>query len=547
MQVNSILIVGGGTAGWFTAAALRVHMPHLNVTLVESPNIPTVGVGESTIGHINVFFHGLGMNITGEESWMTACDATYKASIKFTDFHKLGGEPYHYPFGRMDTDNLDVTGRDSWMMKKWIYPDLPNSDFVNSFYPQMPLIYGNKIYNNFEGTHVLNPYSGLQDLAYQIDATKLGLWLKGAMCADVTHIKDDVVDVSLDDKGYVSGVTTTDHGELTADLYIDCTGFKSLLLEGAMKEKFYDWSEDLPNNKAWATHKPYKDKEKEMEVWTNNTGIENGWVWNIPLWNNIGTGYVYCDSFVDDDTALAEFQRHIGHGDELDYKNIKIKTGRHKRGWVKNVCAIGLSNGFIEPLESSGLVLVTEPIDLLIKTLTMRDGKVTQYDRDAWCLVQRELTDAWKYFVMMHFYLTERDDTPYWNYWSQEKEMGAHWWGTDFEQPEFWPSGLVATGSFGMNNTYDVGIELAMCRLKAEGLRYLSNAYLCIAIGSGWFITNDYTVKKTRMVQPQFDKDWVDNKMKSTWLYWKNRTEEVQDIANTAPTMYEYLSKNIHK
>ena len=547
MQVNSILIVGGGTAGWFTATALSRHTPHINVTLVESPNIPTVGVGESTIGHINHFFFGLGMEVNGNEYWMKHCDAVYKASIKFTDFHKLGGKPYHYPFGRMDLDNLDVTQKDAWMMKKWIYPTTPNSDFVDSFYPQMPLIYGNKIHLNNEGFDILLPYTGKQDLTYQMDATKLALWMRDTMCKEVTHIKDDVVDVSLDDKGYVSGVTTTDHGELTADLYIDCTGFKSFLLEGAMKEQWYDWSEDLPNNRARATHKPYKNKEKEMEVWTNNTGIENGWVWNIPLWSNIGTGYVYSDSFVDDDTALAEFQRHIGHGDELDYKNIKIKTGRHKRGWVKNVCAIGLSNGFVEPLESSGLVLVTEPIDLLIKTLLSRNGRVTQYDRDSWSLVQRELTDAWKYFVMMHFYLTERDDTPYWNYWSQEKEMGEHWWGIDTKNPSFWPTGLQATNTFGLNNTFDPGLELAMNKLKAEGLGHLSNAYLCVAVGSGWHTFNDYVVNKTRIVEPNFNKKTVAEKMTRTFTYWKNRIEDVQNIADRSPTMYDYLSMNIHK
>ena len=132
MQVNSILIVGGGTAGWFTATALSRHTPHINVTLVESPNIPTVGVGESTIGHINHFFFGLGMEVNGNEYWMKHCDAVYKASIKFTDFHKLGGKPYHYPFGMVDVNNLGVAGNDSWVFKKWVYPDMPNSDFVNS-------------------------------------------------------------------------------------------------------------------------------------------------------------------------------------------------------------------------------------------------------------------------------------------------------------------------------------------------------------------------------------------------------------------------------
>ena len=133
MQINSILIVGGGSAGWFTASSLCKHCPEIQVTLIESPNVPTIGVGESTLGFINNFFRTLDMK---DEEWMPACNATYKASIKFTDFYKKG-ETFHYPFGDMDISYNNFRG-DDWFYKKWVYPEISHEDFVDSYFPQMP-------------------------------------------------------------------------------------------------------------------------------------------------------------------------------------------------------------------------------------------------------------------------------------------------------------------------------------------------------------------------------------------------------------------------
>ena len=148
--------------------------------------------------------------------------------------------------------------------------------------------------------------------------------------------------------------------KVKADLFIDCTGFSALLIDKALKEPFESFEDVLPNNSAWATKMPYKNKKKELVGYTNCTAIDNGWVWNIPLWSRIGSGYVYSDKYISDDDALLQFQKHIKKGDELEYKHIKMRTGIHKRTWVKNVCAIGLSAGFIEPLESNGLYTVHE-------------------------------------------------------------------------------------------------------------------------------------------------------------------------------------------
>ena len=518
-KIKSVLIVGGGSSGWFTASALCRLCPHIDVTLVESKNVPTIGVGESTLGFITSFFNGLGMK---DEEWMPACNATYKASIKFTDFYKKG-EVFHYPFGEEDLSHTKF-GRDDWFMKKWLYPETPIEDFCRSMFVHMPLIEGNKIYKNEDRS--IPYYSFARDTAYQLDATLLAHWMRDNLClpTGMKHILDDVTNVNLDELGWISSVDTKEGGKLEADLYIDCTGFKSLLLEKSLKIPFISYRDDLINDKAWATHKPFKDKNKEMELWGNNTAIENGWVWNVPLWTNIGTGYVFSSEFVSDDDALVEFQKHIGYGDELDYNLVHIKNGRHSKCWTKNCLAIGLSNGFIEPLESTGLMLTHETINNLIMTLQNREGYVNQFDRD--CLNKRmaKQTDDFSKFVALHFIGSERTETEYWKYYSQEKE-------NDF-----------------IDEFYEAGFEtLFNTKLNSLTSERLSLGTLCIMVGMHLDLYTDYTRERLRFVflkWNDYNKCVFEEEIQSSLDYWQGRTVMVQQIADESPTNYEYLRDN---
>ena len=202
-----------------------------------------------------------------------------------------------------------------------------------------------------------------------------------------------------------------------ADLFVDCTGFKSMLLGGALKEPF-EPIQNLPNNKAWATRIPYVDKEKEVECFTNCTAIENGWVWNIPLWSRVGTGYVYSDKFVDDETALKEFKNHLAkvrpgfNKEEHEFRNITMRTGIHERLFVKNCVAIGLSAGFIEPLESNGLFSVHEFLMMLVRNL--RRENITRWDKDNFTFACKSIFKGFEEFVGLHYALSTRNDTPYW-------------------------------------------------------------------------------------------------------------------------------------
>ena len=244
--------------------------------------------------------------------------------------------------------------------------------------------------------------------AYHFDATKFAIWLRDRYCIPkgITHIKEDIETIEQDEDGIKSL-----NKKYKADLYIDCTGFKSLLLSKTLKEPFESYSDMLPNDSAWATRIQYKNKEKELQPYTNCTAIENGWVWNIPLWSRIGTGYVYSSKFVDDDTALKQFKKHLGQED-LEFRNIKMRVGIHNRLWVKNVCAIGLAAGFIEPLESNGLYSVHEFLFYLVRN--MQREKVSQWDKDNFSFQCKHLFREFAEFVALHYALSHRTDTEYW-------------------------------------------------------------------------------------------------------------------------------------
>ncbi len=385
-----VLIVGGGSAGWMTAATLESQFPNYKISLIESKNISTVGVGESTLGQITDWMRLLKIK---DEDFIKHVDGSYKLSIKFTNFYKKG-EAFHYPFGGTVVEG-NKSDTNDWWFKKILDPKTPYSDYADCMYP-LQMAYVNQ--NKFDIDQVQR--------AYHFDATKLGLWLKNNYCKKIKHIVEDVVSIEQDENGIKSL-----NNKHKADLYIDCTGFKSLLLDKTLKEPFESYSDMLPNDSAWATKILYEDKEKELVPYTNCTAIENGWVWNIPLWSRIGTGYVYSSKFVDDETALKEFKKHLGRND-LEFKNIKMRVGIHNRLWVKNVVGIGLSAGFIEPLESNGLYTVHEFLSKLVRNLG-RD-KISQWDRDNFNYQCKHMFKEFSEFVGLHYALSHRDDTEYW-------------------------------------------------------------------------------------------------------------------------------------
>ena len=523
MQINSIVIVGGGSAGWMTAASLSKNVPEIDVTIIESPNVPTVGVGESSTLHINWYLQSIGIH---DEDWMAQCDATYKGSIKFTDFYKKG-EFFHYPFGFQDFSRTSY-GTDAWFLKKWIYPDTPQTDFCESYWPNMQMINKNKIHSNEDDIIPLFKISG--DFAYQFDATKFGNWLKTNRCTKVNYILDHVTDVDLDDRGWISSLSTKKHGELKADLYIDCTGFSSVLLEKSLGVPHSSYEDILINNGAWVTRIPYVDPNVEMDLTTNGTAIDNGWVWNIPLWDYISNGYVYSEKFIDKEIALKEFKEHLNNtnqwckdndAEELEYRHINIRNGEHKKAWHKNCIAIGLSYGFIEPLESSGLHIVTTTIKLLMTSLLTRDRHINQFDRDCVNIAIQKNVDEIKCFVAFHFFGTVRDDTEYWRWYSQELEMGEY---------------TEQRGHMNISNM----------RFDYTSSGGFSGGLVCVAAGHHINLYSDFSRKQIDFRYPEHDREFWKKNVEEVNSYWKERNKKISLLADKSPTHYEYLKDKIY-
>ena len=515
MLVNDIKIIGGGSAGWMTAATLISQFPHKKITLIESPKIATVGVGESTIAPINHWLSLLGIE---DEDFMPHCDASYKLSIGFENFYRKDSGQFHYPFGVPYIDE-NVAQLNDWYFKKFIYPDTPVSDYVECLFPQMALVKQNRIFKNERIE--LPTFNFRKDVAYHMDATKFGLWLRDHYCLPkgVKHIKAEVKHTQVNDDVGVEYIVLDDDSKVKADLFIDCTGFRALLIDKALKEPFESFEDVLPNNSAWATRMPYKNKKKELVGYTNCTAIDNGWVWNIPLWSRIGSGYVYSDKYISDDDALLQFQKHIKKGEELEYKHIKMRTGTHKTTWVKNVCAIGLSAGFIEPLESNGLYTVHEYLLRLVRILQRE--YVSQWDRDVYNSATKTIVLQFMEFVALHFALSHRDDTEYW------RDVMNRQYSKDLvEHTPSWHTGCVAAAFNKMRDYHFVPVG---------GLH-------CIATGMYWFPTDFPTVQS---VNYNRDIDYWKEEWGVAINNMNRRKQEWYDIVKRAPKLLDFL-KTIH-
>ena len=491
-----VIILGGGSAGWMTATTLLRAKPEWEISLIESKNISTVGVGESTLEFIVNWCHYVGIN---EKEFLKETDGSYKLSIKFTDFYKKG-EAFHYPFGAVDLED-NYNSANDWWYKKFLYPDTPNSDYADCMFPKQ-MAYVNK-----------NKFNKKCAKAYHFDATKFGLWLKEKKCQKVKHIVEDIETIEQDENGIKS--LNKKHN---ADLYIDCTGFKSLLLGETLKEPFESYADVLPNNSAWATRIPYEDKEKQLEPFTNCTAYNNGWIWNIPLRSRIGTGYVYSDKFVSDEEALKEFKQYLGK-ENLEFRKIKMRIGIHKRLWVKNVVAIGLSAGFIEPLESNGLWSVHQFLMNFVRNI--RRDKFSQWDKDNFTFMCKADYKNFVEFVGIHYALSHRTDTKYWlNNFNKQ-----------------WDKGLI-----NMDPRFLGNYRLLVEKRKFDYHFNVDGGYHCIAAGMNYSPT---------------ELDGILYDVKDTWLTLKyawlnaikslNRKKEKAELAvHAEPSLYKYLKENIY-
>jgi tryptophan halogenase len=530
--INSITIVGGGSSGWMTAAAISKQLPNIKLTLVESPSIPVIGVGESTIGHINQFLHLLGLK---DEDWMPHCNATYKTSIKFIDFRETPTETphtFHYPFGQFDITDKP-RGVMDWFLYRANNTDLDPGNFAEFYHDSIMMTDAGKLTKN--ENRAIRGFDFDADTAYHMDATLFGNYLRDHLClpTGMTHLIDTVTDVVQNHDGSIKEIVTESNGAITADLFIDCTGFKSLLLEQTLQVPFISFGDTLLNDSAIATVIPYIDQEREMECFTSCTAIQAGWVWNIPLWNRIGTGYVYSSMYATPEQAEAQFRQHLqsnrmlfpdsARAKNAEVRHIKIKHGTHAKAWEKNVVGVGLSNGFIEPLESTGLMLTHEAIVKLIATLTVRNGVVTQFDVDLFNHSFQEQIIGFKNFISQHYALSMRDDTPYWKHVTGRINYSP---AMNNLAPELY------------NSYPEIGYRQHRSRTYSTDM----SGIIYIAAGMGYNPMD--AVHKKFLDKKYYETPGYEQEVFNKWK--EHQTQALETIKNL-PTHYQFLRDNIHK
>ncbi len=402
--LRKIVIVGGGTAGWMTAAGLsRVFSKHdLTIELIESDQIGTVGVGEATLPHLRFFNERLGID---EAEFMSRTSATFKLGIEFRDWGRIG-DSYIHPFGEYGREVRGVEFHHYWLKARqggW-----PGR--IDEF--SLPVIMAEQSRFGFpdqDPRSVMSSYS----YAYQLDAGLYATFLREyAEANGVVRTEGKIVDVSLaPESGNVAAVVLERGGEISGDLFVDCSGFRGLLIGQALGAGFEDWTDYLPCDRAIAIP---CEMTMENVPYTRATAREAGWQWRIPLQHRVGNGYVFSTRFTDDERAREVLLDSLEGKPLADPKFIGFKAGKRDAQWVKNCVAIGLSSGFLEPLESTSIYLIQAGVTALAELLPGRDiedADIREFNR-VMDLEYERVRD----FLVLHYHATERRDSPFWDY-----------------------------------------------------------------------------------------------------------------------------------
>ncbi|KQT32715.1 tryptophan halogenase [Sphingomonas sp. Leaf412] len=403
-RIRSIAIVGGGSAGWMAAATLaRLLGPgYATITLVESEEIGTVGVGEATIPQMRTFNRMLGID---EDEFVRETKGSFKLGIQFVDWGRLG-HTYFHPFGGYGVDMAGVSFH-AYFLRLRALGEAPS---IDAYSLQAMASRGDRFMRSIDAGN-----SPLSDIAYayHFDAGLYARYLRRyAEARGVVRREGRIVSVERDgESGNVAGVTLAEGGRVEADLFVDCSGFRALLIGEAMGNDFVDWGHWLPCDRAVAV--PCAGRA-EMTPYTRSTARTAGWQWRIPLQHRTGNGHVYASAYLSDDEAAATLLANLD-GDALaDPRLIRFRTGHRAKFWDGNVVALGLAAGFMEPLESTSLWLVQSGLARLLAMFPDRD-----FDAATTARYNRILTTEFEEirdFLILHYHATQRRDTPFWRY-----------------------------------------------------------------------------------------------------------------------------------
>ena len=397
-----LMIIGGGTAGWMAAACLRRFLPRdWSVRLVESDEIGTVGVGEATIPQIRLFNDALGID---EDEFLAATQGTIKLGIEFRDWTRVGHR-YMHAFGAIGRGLGLVDFHHYWLRAR-------TAGLAESLDHYSLNERAARARRMQRGAPRTSRYLLEMPYAYHFDAALYAAFLRRrAEAGGVERIEGRIGEVRLDpQRGDVAGVTLDDGRRFDGDFFIDCSGFRGLLIEGALASGYEDWSRWLLNDRAVAV--PCAHGTVPQLPWTGATARDAGWQWRIPLQHRIGNGYVYCSAHIGDDAALDTLLSDLDGAAQAEPNQLRFVSGKRRRMWNRNVVALGLASGFMEPLESTSIHLVQAGISRLVKMLPSGAA-----DPAVAAEFNRQSDFEWERirdFIILHFKATERRDTPYW-------------------------------------------------------------------------------------------------------------------------------------
>lgn len=418
-QIKTVAILGGGTAGWLSAAYLQRALPHLKITLVESEVVGRIGVGEATVPTLRATLDFLGFQ---EDEWMPRCQASFKSAIKFVNWRHGPERPefFYHPFHHQRNNLLDLYGLSyfmeidgrvplahHWLSEKFAGASLP--DFAYACSPNSALCDENRAPRPVEKS------SRTLNYAYHFDAQLFaGFIREKAMQRGVERWEGKLGRVEFKENGFLGSLVMEDGRKLEADFFVDCSGFRSLLTAKALETPFLNQGKYLLCDSAIGIQPAYDNREQEFSPYTSAIALDHGWRWNIPLQHRLGTGYVFSSQTTDRASADREIRKHVGVArcEKVDANHIDMRVGYHPEVWRKNCVAIGLAGGFIEPLESTSIFLTEFQLFQLVRHFPHKDcapALARQFNRKySECFL--EIRD----FVLMHYALSQRSDTAFW-------------------------------------------------------------------------------------------------------------------------------------
>ena len=400
IPTRRIVICGGGTAGWITANLFAHRWPGMDIALVESPEIGTIGVGEGSTPSLKRFFEVMDIP---EADWMPRCNATWKTNIRFAGWSpESGAADYSHPF----TTQLDIHTADAF------YANCRNRRMGHDV-PTAPARFFDNAELARQGKAPLAPhhFPFRMEYGYHFDAALLGEFLrKVAMARGVAHRPARIIDAVLTETGDIASVLTDTGETIAGDLFVDCSGFAALLIEGKLGVGFTGFADNLFNDAA-VVLPTAMDRPPPVE--TLATALSAGWVWQIPLTNRFGNGYVYSTAHSDPDQAEAELRTHLGRLDDpAAARHLRFRVGQRAQHWQGNVLAVGLAQGFIEPLEATAIHLVLNTVEQFMGA--WEKGGFTVAEADDFNARLSDRIERVRDYVVAHYKLNTRSDTAYW-------------------------------------------------------------------------------------------------------------------------------------